>query len=337
MDNFLRTVLKVKHIRIFIWVLTAALLLGQALSAQESSISIASRVDTTTATIGDQLHLTVEMSYPEGTRFRLPEIEERLGPFDVVDVRLGEEQKFSRGNQRDWVLTLAVFDTGRAVIPALEIAALSPEDSSQVLQFATDEYAIDVISVLPPGTTEIKDIKGPFPMRRLVPWNYIIFILLLLAIAGAGFFYYRRWQKRNTELLLDEKFLEPPYIIALQRLEALQHEGDLSVAEIRQLCFAISEILREYLERRYFVRALEMSTSEIAGMIWETDMASEYQTELITILQELDLVKFAKQTLAGGEASALWQRACRFVQQTRKQTDLYKSLESQEDSRAIEE
>jgi len=332
--SFLPTAIKFPKSVIIIWALVVLVSLPAPVAAQESSITIASRVDTTTATIGDQIHLTVEMSYPAGTRFRLPELREQLGDFEVVNVRLGAEQKYSHGNQRDWVLTLAVFDTGQAVIPALEIAAVSLEDSSQVLRFSTDEYAIDVISVLPPGTTEIRDIKAPFPLRRLVPWDYIVFILLLLAIAGAGYFYYRRWQRRNTELPLDEKYIEPPDIIALQRLEALQYEGDLSVAEIRQLCFAISEILREYLERRYFVRALEMSTSEIAVVIGETEMASEYQTELISLLQELDLVKFAKQTLAGGEAAALWQRAGRFVRQTRRQTDLYKPLESERDSQA---
>ena len=335
--SFLSTVIESKIGAICFWPLALLVSLAVPAAAQESSISIASRVDTTSATIGDQLHLTVEMSYPEGTRFRLPVIEERLGDFEVLDVRMDEEQKTARGRQRDWVLTLAVFDTGRAVIPAMEIAAISQEDSSRVLRYSTDEYSIDVISVLPPGTTEIKDIKKPFPLRRLLPWDYIIFVLLLLAIAGAGLFYYRRWQKRNAVLLLDEKYLEPPHVIALQRLEALQYEGDLSIAEIRQLCFAISEILREYLERRYFVRALEMSTSEIAGMIREADMASEYQIELIALLQDLDLVKFAKQTLAGGEAAAQWQRACRFVRQTRKQTDLYQSQESQQDSRVIVE
>ncbi|MBU1635917.1 hypothetical protein KJ762_15635, partial [bacterium] len=151
-------------------------------NAEPISVSLESSVDTTIATIGDRVHLNVIMRYPAGTRFEFPELREKLGEWELLDRNISEPKKIKGGLQQEWSLELTVFDTGKVVIPALELQAVNDADSSASLLFQTDEFVVDVISVLPPGTTEPKDIKPPFAIRKILPWTIIIFGLLIAAI-----------------------------------------------------------------------------------------------------------------------------------------------------------
>ncbi len=295
------------------------------LQAQTIPVSIKTSVDTTMATIGDQIHLDVGLRYPEGTRFVFPALEKNLGKFEIVGAGFTREKGIAGGFEKRWQLTLAIFDTGKVNIPPLEIKAVVPPDTVSVLTFTTDGYTIDVISVLPPGTSEPKDIKAPFPIRKVVPWDYIIFFLVLAAIAGSGIFYYRRWKIRHPSIEFDEKFLEAPHVIAFLKLEQLKNAKWETPEERQQYYFALSMILREYLEHRYFVRAVEMSTYEIGLALTETDMEAAFIREFDQVLQEMDLVKFAKQIPAESSLPIIWQRAWRCVEQTRKEQLLSRS------------
>lgn len=262
--------------------------------AETIPISIKTEVDTTKATIGDRIKLNVHLLYPEGTVFEFPEVKKSLGDFEVISSSLSKPKKISGGYEQDWTLSLAVFDTGRISIPALEIKARLPEDTTKILAFQTDSPIVEVFSVLPPGTVEPRDIKPPFPIRRLIPWDIIIFLLLLLVIIVFGVFYYRRWKRLHPVVVINEKFLEPPHIIAFRRLNNLKEKNYSSPDDQKEYYSALSEILREYLERRYYIHALEMTTDEIFESFRSLGVGDRCVEEFNSVFQKSDLVKFAK-------------------------------------------
>jgi len=295
------------------------LVLALICSAEDESITVTTAVDTTIATIGDRITLHIGLHYPAGTRFNLPTIDRQLGKFEVVDQRLREPVKKHQMYSQDWQIVLTIFDTGRVEIPALTLQARKATDTTAILTFQTIPQTINVYSVLAPGNTEIKDIKPPFPLSRRVPWGAVLFILLIAGICGGGYWYYKRWRQRNLPPLIDETYLEAPHTVALQKLDALKTLDRSTSEAIRQQCFKISEILREYLERRYFIRALELSTAEILAAFQVVDIIPAAAQAFGQEFMELDLIKFANQPPAVSRLSELIERAYFCIDLTKRE------------------
>jgi len=282
-------------------------------------ITVQVRTDTTIATIGDRIQMTVRLSYPEGTRFQFPFIEKTLGETEVVGNRFSEPEKIAGGLTQTWTLELAVFDTGIVTIPPLEIRAQSPSDTTAVMTFTTDPQKIRVISVLPAGETNLKDIKPPFPIRRALPLKLLVFLIILAGLGYGAWRYYQKWKREHPQVALDERFLEAPHVAAFRKLEQLKEKSFTTVEKQTLYYFEISQIIREYIERRYFIRALELTTTEIIIALCETDSDEATRAEVNALFQELDVIKFARQIPAADRIPSVWNSAWKFVDKTKRE------------------
>lgn len=63
---------------------------------------------------------------------------------------------------------------------------------------------------------------------------------------------------------------------------------------VKQYHSEVTEIIRRYIERRFGVMALEMTTGEVMHNVKQTAMSVEVQETLFKFLSDADLVKFAK-------------------------------------------
>ena len=87
---------------------------------------------------------------------------------------------------------------------------------------------------------------------------------------------------------------EPAHVIARRRLAALR-AADLSAAgKIKEYYSELSFCLREYLENRYHLPALEMTSGEILQSPVQAGLPLTQQAALAEVLNLSDLVKFAK-------------------------------------------
>lgn len=82
--------------------------------------------------------------------------------------------------------------------------------------------------------------------------------------------------------------------MALQKLAHLGDEKLWQKGEVKKYQSELTYIIREYLEGRYSIAALESTTSEIIGQLKSTLTDPSHQSSLQRILQVADLVKFAK-------------------------------------------
>jgi hypothetical protein len=108
--------------------------------------------------------------------------------------------------------------------------------------------------------------------------------------------------------------LRPPGEIALERLRALEGSPLLDEVDRRPFYFALTEVVREYLGRRFGFAALDMTTSELLEALHAAP--AELRADARRWLGACDLVKFARlpasredASSALGEALALVQRA----------------------------
>jgi hypothetical protein len=86
----------------------------------------------------------------------------------------------------------------------------------------------------------------------------------------------------------------PAHELALEQLQQLRGAGLWQRGEIKAFHSQLSHIVREYLEGRFAIPALESTTDEILAALRRTDLAEEWRLRLRQMLQTADLVKFAK-------------------------------------------
>jgi len=106
--------------------------------------------------------------------------------------------------------------------------------------------------------------------------------------------YYSK-KKRGASLFEWKKEPErPAHEIAFTALDRLRESTLLAEGKIKDYYIELSEIVRLYLQKRYFKPILEMTTTETKAALAAEKIADTASIKISTLLDECDLVKFAK-------------------------------------------
>ncbi|RMF60632.1 MAG: hypothetical protein D6743_14665 [Calditrichaeota bacterium] len=298
--------------------LILAILPASATLAQQGSISIDSHVDKSSITIGDLITYSVVVTRSPDVQVEMPELGANLGSFEIRDYQVHEPQKQDGQvvEQVDYVIS--TFDVGEFEIPPLTFYYTLPGDSTRH-QLKTRKIDIVVESMKPSKAGDIRDIKAPLDLprdyRKLIIWGSIGFATLVLGLLA--FYIWRR--RRAGKGLLPEK-VEPPrpaHEVALEALTALQNSELLAEGKVKEFYIRISEIIRKYIEGRYFIVALELTTFELTQALREAEIEPEDIERIHDFLAACDLVKFAKYVPTAQENQAVLEDAFAIVERTK--------------------
>jgi hypothetical protein len=107
--------------------------------------------------------------------------------------------------------------------------------------------------------------------------------------------------------------LRPPHEIALEKLRRL--EAMLDAADRRPFYFAVTEVLREFLGRRFGFGALDMTSSEVVEALGASpDVSAPLRDRVERWLSACDLVKFARVPASRDDAGATLDEAVALVE-----------------------
>ena len=162
-----------------------------------------------------------------------------------------------------------------------------------------------VVFVAPPGgLPAVQDSIDIAPIKNIKeePANLSDFIFYIILIGLAillGFIYwlYIRYTKKKEERKLVVKepdIFVPAHEVALEKLTDLRDRELWQKGEIKQYQSELTHIIREYLEGRYEIAALESTTDEIVRDLMKELVDQGDIVSIKRILQVADLVKFAK-------------------------------------------
>jgi len=184
-----------------------------------------------------------------------------------------------------------------------------------VRSIATSELTITIEEV-PAGSKDqgdIRAIKGVIGPTAWSPWWWVLLVVLVAAASAYV------WMKRKK--MIQGPPPPPPIpadVTALEKLKALAETDWLTSGKAKEYYSAISDILREYLEKAFAIRALERTTGELMrDLRRKSEISTERQAELRELLETCDLVKFAKFRPEISEGTDAHQAGVRFVEQTR--------------------
>ncbi|MBD3224469.1 MAG: hypothetical protein GF313_07055 [Caldithrix sp.] len=303
-------------------VLVLLLLVSNNSRAQDSKhtlIEVESRVDTSVITIGDRVTYSIIINYREGLRTERPGEGVNLGMFQIKDYKVHDPKKQNGRIIEHFDYHISVYDTGHYTIPAFPIAYFPSDSSNDYRIIEADPIDITVKSILSgDGARELKDIKPP----KSIPFNYAFWIsmaVIVLLLGIIGYIGYRMWKKRKEKgyLFTPPKPPRPAHEVALEQLQVLFNSQLISQKKYKIFFTELSNIMRSYLEKRFFIPALEETTTGILRNIHKHINDEDDIQQLRDVLFLADMVKFAKHIPDEASISKARQAAVRFVEDTK--------------------
>ena len=247
-------------------------------------------VDTTTTTVGGRLDLTVAVEHAPDAAVQWPDSLD-LAPFEVLGAAVSPTTVTDGRATTTAVLTLAAFELGELEIPSFTVGVTSP---AGVTELVTDPFGIAVVSVGLDEGQDIRDIRGPLSIPRSMLVTGLWVLALALAAAG-GWWLARRARKRAPdEGPVSEDPPRPAHELAHEQLDWLETSGLLGQGRIKEYYIEVSDIIRRYLEGRYAIRALEMTSGEVLEQLDNAGVSWDVHDRFTAFLAHCDLVKFAK-------------------------------------------
>lgn len=175
----------------------------------------------------------------------------------------------------------------------------------------------------------IKDIKEdlyntPFNLAEF--WYYFKkyfkeywWILVIAIIIAAGIIYFFMFYRRNKKpIFFKIKPKMPAHVIALEKLEQIRKEKIWSKGKIKEFHVQITDVIREYIENRFGIYAVEMTTSDILDAINDTNCSDSDIQRLKQMLELADAVKFAKYQPLQNENDQSMSNSFDFVEMTKE-------------------
>ena len=225
------------------------------------------------------------------------------------------------GNGREQInrtLILQSFDSGLYTLPP--ILYVAGRDT-----FKTNKLTLKVIPVDVDSLKDIHDYKTTedpgskwydFLPDFITDYWWIYFgVLILLAI---GLYIYYRIKKGKPIRLpfVPVPKVLPPYEEAMQALSELKGQSLWQNGQEKEYYSKITDILRHYINRRFGVEAMEMTTTQILDVLNHED-AKDAKSELKEILNAADFVKFAKFRPLADENEQVYRLATVFLDKTK--------------------
>ena len=163
---------------------------------------------------------------------------------------------------------------------------------------------------------EPRPMPNPAPQPQREEWTALRNALIAVAggvLTGAVIAWlWRRWNRRPKPLPVPPA-PRPAWEIALERLDELKHAGLIEAERFGDFVDRASDALRSYLGARYGFDGLESTTDEIVAALTRTPLAGTNMPEIIALLQNCDLVKFANMTPSAEDCASVLNGAVSIV------------------------
>ena len=231
-------------------------------------VTASANLDTNRIRIGEQFKLNIKLSYDKS------KIQKKIVWPSIKDTLRKEIDVISKSNPKEIIvkekssanfeqtLHLTSFDSGFWVIPPFKFTLEG--DSNVVAETAA--LLIEVQTV-PTDTAEasIKDIKPimeeKWDWRAYLPMLYWIFAILSI-LAIAVYIGYRYAKTRKRKPIVKPIPGEPPHLTALRELNGIRETKIWKEGKFKEYYTSITEILRKYLDGRFGITAMELTTEE---------------------------------------------------------------------------
>lgn len=287
--------------------------------ASAQNVEAYAKLDTNAMMIGDHVGLQLGLKMPEGFIARWPQLIDTISKnIEIISKQPVDTLKSNGSLEFKQLLTITSFDSGYFALPEFKFHYQNGNDSTKFTVGSNQLYLM--VNVPKVDTTQaFKVIKGPVEepvtFAEIFPW--LLLGLVVIGIAGFLWWYIRKRKKNQPVFIRRPKPALPPDILAIQKLEELRLAKIWQQGKLKVYFTELTDIVREYLDGRFNIDAMEMTSYEINEAIEEKKVNSQAIEKLRNVLELADLVKFAKAQTTPLENDLSLNHCVDFVKETK--------------------
>ena len=229
-----------------------------------AQVSVEASIDSLELLIGEQAHITLQVSLDSDKRLQLPVYPDTLvRGVEVLDVAKPDTQ-YINDNKRmliKEVYTITSFDSALYYLPPMEVKV---EDDI----YKSNPLALKVMT-MPVDTLHPEQFFGPKDvMKPNFMWSdwYGIIACVVLWIPAVFLLLYFIKRFRDNQPIIRKVKVEPklpPHMEAMQEIDRIRNEKVWQHGLQKEYYTQLTDTLRTYIERRFGFKALEMTTDQI--------------------------------------------------------------------------
>lgn len=292
-----------------------ALVVVIPVSAQDTSpVQATLMVEAQDYTIGDAIPLTLVVNHPADFQVIAPQMEEQAG-WEAITIYSQSPPTTTRHDDgtatTQIVFDIRLFTPGAFSTPPISVTI--SDNAGNLSEVVAAPASIDITSVLVEGDTQLRDIKpqAEMPYTNWIPW---LIGAGLLGLAGVALVLFLR--RRKEIILLATVDNRLPHEVAIDELTRIAGLRLPERQRYKEHYTLVSDTLRVYVEKAFKIPVLERTTIEVQGHLKGTTLETDLAQEFIFLLEEGDLVKFAKFSPSIKDAQIFLTRTVHFIQAT---------------------
>ncbi|MCM1337018.1 MAG: cell wall anchor protein [Candidatus Amulumruptor caecigallinarius] len=160
----------------------------------------------------------------------------------------------------------------------------------------------------------------------LTDWG--LWALLALLVVVGGIILYFRYIRKGKLPLAPRKKEEPPYELAVRRLNELKARHLCEAGREKEYYTDLTDILRTYIDSRFHINAMEMTSTQILRALESNADTRMPRRHVERVLEVADFVKFAAQRPLPDDNVKAFDSAMQFVEDTRPRPEENVSVEA---------
>jgi hypothetical protein len=223
-------------------------------------------------------------------------------------------------------LIITAFDSALYYIPPFKFVSGTDTVETNSLTLKVFSLPVDTVK------KQLFDIKTVYNAK--INWVEVITKslvgLLIIGLLVFLFLYWRKQRKIKQGIVEDKKPKIPPHELALKELDRIKNEKLWQQARLKEYYTDLTNVLRQYLELRYGIHALELTTDEIMERLDDLkNIDKESKSKIEQVFRLADLVKFAKWVPDMNENDLILNNSYLFVNHTKEVAQIIEEAEKE--------
>lgn len=261
------------------------------LPAEVSAQTLEVRPEQAKATIGDPITLQLTVRLPPGMELIDAVPHTLVPPAKGIRVLSADTLRPAGGGTLTGKARVAFYRIGQQPVPTLALLyRTGPGEPPDTLLHMP--VSVEITPTLEPGNPRLKDIK---PLQAIGGpiWGPLA---ILLAMIGAGFWWLRNRSRPRGDTTGPAGVgpVSGPFDNALARLTALEQASRASGNGIVPLYAGVADVVRDCLLEVGAIPHQGLTSAEVAVALPLSLAAGDLRIRCETVLQDADLVKFAR-------------------------------------------
>jgi Domain of unknown function (DUF4381) len=257
-------------------------------------------VEPETVRVGDPFIIRVRIAAPAGSEIIFPDAPDSTSTVQALDPVRVDSVNSAGGAERTATFRVAAWDVDSQTVRLGDVIVRSGKAERRV---ALTGISVFVQSVLPADSAK----RVPKPARAIYEFGqpmWWLWALIAAAIVALllGIWWWRRRRRRP-------KLVAPldPYKYAEDEFARIEALGLVEAGERGRFVALMAEVLRDYMAYRYTAAPLSLTSTELLEALH--GQRAVPQERLRRVLDEVDLVKFARRPLSADRARDLGREA----------------------------